>query len=492
MAPPPPPRRHSDPTHTNLTDTSHTVRRYSEIKNLPSKLDLRQELQNLNLNKQEYIGWLGNEFEETDEFEDHEQFKHNVLLQRSVSLDRGIDIFKYLQALGSDWSGSEIGSSWTVHSDEGDGLVFGQYKSFEDIPASLKVKSRRVSSDAYAAYGRNVALSVLKDSYKGMEMDGLSFTPQIKKLQRSFTFPDKLEDFIEAVKSSTENLNETSRHLLRCDSPSSSRTSDVSGRSGLLRMKTSHKSTSCRNSSDYLEVDRHRPTEDDDDRLEIRTLFYRSISMVANREDKEIEPTLNMRLKRIGVNEQSYQKSKKEINLRKDVLNKSNLSCESIAVKMIKPRPGIADTVNLGKPTQVQGIYDLNFDTGSTAIAKCSSMSDLRRVPKIVVTDYSGNYVANNENITEKSSKIVENVEISRCDCRICTDDVADEKGFVARKILGKLLMKIVSYREYGRKLTYWDENNNLNESEMYKCIMNVLKLMLGLWLRHLDHNNDP
>lgn len=496
MAPPPPPRRHSDPTHTNTTtntDTKEKTRRYSEYKNPKSKLDLRQELQNLNLNRQEFVGWLGNEFEEKEEFAyDHEQFKHEIRLQRSISLDGGIDVFNYLQTIGSDWSGSDVGSSWTVHSDERESIVFEQYRSFEDIPTSqIKVKSRRVSDTD--AFGHNLALSVLKDSYKGMDMGGGSFTPQIKKLQRSFTFPERLEDFIEAVRSSTENLNESRRDLSRVESPSSSIASDVS-RSGLERMKMLQRSLSFRNSADKFEVSKYGSF--DDNKLEVSIPFYRSISIDSNSLEKEMEPAKNMHQRRIGVTELSQQGNKKEVNLRKEVLIKRNLSdfksCETIAVKRVRSRRGSAEDADTRSPTLLKGCaVDFTGNVAETKkISKTSSPAvDLKSLslPRIVVSDHSVG-VANYENTPANSSKIV---EISRCDCRICTDDEGEDRSCFARKILGKLLLKMVSFMEYGRKLTYCDENNNLNNSEMYKCFIHVLKLMLGLWLRHLDHNND-
>lgn len=202
VAPPPPPRRHSVPTNTNTTTSKH--RRYSDYKNpKKSKLDLRQELVNLNLNNQEVNTWLGNEYDEKREF-DYEQFQNDIPLQRSVSLGGGIEIFKYLQTVGSDWSGSSVASSWTVDSDND--RMLEKCRSFEDIPASQNImKSRRASSDFDYSFNKNLGLSVLRTSYKDLQMETGSISPHIKKLQRMFSFRNTFENFKEI---SNESLND--------------------------------------------------------------------------------------------------------------------------------------------------------------------------------------------------------------------------------------------------------------------------------------------
>lgn len=151
---------------------------------------MRQELLNTDVDI-EFDGWLGNRFEETDS---RDRFPES-LLQRSVSLDRGIDIAKYLQTIGSDWSGSSVGSTWTVHSDRGS---VEHYRSFEDIPASQsRVRSRRASYDL-ASSGRSLALAMLRDSYKGIDMGSGSLSPQIKKLKWSFSYISSFDEFRDA------------------------------------------------------------------------------------------------------------------------------------------------------------------------------------------------------------------------------------------------------------------------------------------------------
>lgn len=479
MDPPPLPRRHSDPTHKSTPNHKH--RRYSEIKN--PKLDLRQELQNLNLNRQEFVGWLGNEFEDKDEDNYdpyHEQFTHDIPLQRSISLDGGTEIFKYLQTLGSDWSDTEVGSSWTIHSDERESLVFEQYRSYEDIPVSQIVINRRVSG--IDTFGRNLALSVLKDSYKGMDVCSGSISPQMKKLQRCFTFPGKLEEFKEAIRNSIEDIDEVFE-ATKTPSPKP----DFGSRSGLHRVRMLHRSLSFRNSTEDF------CNKADDTKLEVTVPFYRSISMDSTRQDKteEVVP----RQRRIGVIE--CQGIKKEVNLRKEVLLKGNLSeftsCDNISVKRLHTRRMSAGTES--------------FKDGVNGIGNISPLLKLKRafsntkpsiiVPTIVITDteYSVNVAKNKYSRTSSVENAISHtsnsVEIT-CDCRICTDETSGS-SFV-RKMLSNWFMKIVSGREIvrnsrkdGRRLTYRDENNN--DSDMYKCIMNVLKLLLGLWLRHLDHN---
>lgn len=464
--PPPLPRRHSDPTHTPAPNNKH--RRYSDVKN--PKPDLRQELQNLNLNKQEFDGWLGDEFKE--EFEPYpEQFTHDIPLQRSISLDGGVDIFNYLQNIGSDWSGTEVGSAWTIHSDERESLVFEQYRSFEDIPVSQPVKSRRVSD--IDTFRRNLALSVLKDSYKGIDT-GASISPQIKKLQRCFTFPDKLEEFKEAVKNSVENIDEVYQEpKAHLQIPSSK---EFGSRSGLHRVRMLHRSLSFRNSTEDF------CNKTDDVKLEDRAPFYRSIST-----DQRNESTSNAeslpRQRRIGV--ANVCQGMREVTLRKEVLLKRNMSefksCDNISVKRLHSRRLSVEpyVLNHSGIADISPLLKLNHPFSYTKPSI---------VPTIVITDADSTNVANKISKTsivsaDRTSKIVS----IRCDCRICTEEA---RGSFARKMLSKLFVKIASGRGMVRDRNdrrYQDENNN--DSDMYKCIMNVMKLLLGLWLRHLDHN---
>lgn len=443
VAPPPPPRRHSVPTTTTITPKH---RRYSDHKNPKSKLDLRQELINLNLNNQEVDTWLGNEFDEKDE--DDRFVSHDVTLQRSISLDGGIEVFNYLQTVGSDWSGSSVASSWTLHSDR-DRLI-EQYRSFEDIPASqIRMKSRRASSDFDSALGRSLAVSVLKDSYS-IDMGSGSISPQIKKLQRTFSFKNAFED-TKSVGNSTENLENT-----------------------------------------------------DGDR-DSKVGFYRN-TMFDTKPSQE-EGMERERQRKTGAHGILFFQT----NLRKEVLKRQNYlnvkSCENLSVPKLKARRGSTDDKNSVGYSQFNDNYNKIDNSRNTLnILKLKNFSRSSSVIEenqqaIVVTNYeSSSSVAKKENTSnvvdlsrncdcricrEDDSTDSNKTSIKNCDCKICRTNVGSTKTSYLNRILTKLFIKIVS----ARKLICWDENNNYNESEMYNCLMQVLKLLFGLWLRHFDHN---
>lgn len=461
-------------------------------------MDLRQELQDLNLNNQEVDKWLGAKFDEKDEFDNDPyevRFIHDIPLQRSVSLDCGIDIFNYLQTLGSDYSESIEGSTWTVQSDR-DSLVFERYRSFEDIPASqTKVKSRRVSEYDNAFFGRNLTLNVLKDSYKCLDSESGRPSPQVKKLQRSFTFTDFSVDFKEVGKGSNNDVvMELDTKMLEVREDSNEM---------FLPKAIGHISVSLRSSLENLKDKGSHliPGESDNDYLELRYPVYRSISVETKSQEKEDSAVIRQR--RVGVIDKSFV-NKKEMNLRKELLIKRNLteykSCENISM----PKGNIPRCRSLEMkresttPVQLRSSYNLNVDSDETSLLKlkrtysfASSIDRQRVVPTIIIsnTDECVDIV----NVAKIENSIATNtsnmLDISRnCDCRICTDVEVGKKCNI-RSVLSKLFVKIVSCREYSRKLTYWDENNNWSENEMYNCIMHILKLMLGLWLRHLNHS---
>ncbi|KAL4712393.1 hypothetical protein ACJJTC_001554 [Scirpophaga incertulas] len=173
VAPPPPPRRHSAPlAPPNTPETLYNpkCRRHSQTE-AQSKLDLRQELLNTNV---DFGSWLGNRYEVDNR--ERDIFEHDIPLQRSLSVDRGKDAFVYLHSLGSNWSGSFGTVSDDDFNDDGDGESQSAEddKSFEDVPASqYRLRSRRASSALEACFIRNMGLMVLKDSYKGIEVDSV-------------------------------------------------------------------------------------------------------------------------------------------------------------------------------------------------------------------------------------------------------------------------------------------------------------------------------
>ncbi|KAJ0173113.1 hypothetical protein K1T71_011289 [Dendrolimus kikuchii] len=436
--PPPPPRRHSDPTSKSTPALNHQpkLRRHSDIRNPKSKLDLRQELQNLNLNNNEVDKWLGTRFDEKDEFDYEVRFAHDIPLQRSISLDGGIDIFNYLQTLDSEWSAStDEGSVWTLDSDRG--LVFEQYRSFEDIPASqVKVKSRRVSEYDNAPLGRNLALNVLKDSYKCLDVESGSVSPQIKKLRRCFTFTDFSEDFKEAGKSVEDLENQDAKR------------NDNEDKEVFLPKGMRQRSFSVKNSLENLKdkYARKNSGQIDMDYLEVRFPVYRSISVESKSQERE--EALMTRQRRVGVYMHSYG-IKKEVNLRKEVLIKRNLkeckSCENIALqKGNESQLKSAEMKCMSTtPVQIRSSYNLNVGSDKSSSLKLKRTfsyvgptENNRVLPAIVISNTEE--VDSIDSVAKTENKIPTNtsnlVELSRsCDCRICTDVEVDRVYFFVK-----------------------------------------------------------
>ncbi|KPI98886.1 hypothetical protein RR46_10204 [Papilio xuthus] len=416
------------------------------------ELNLRLEL-SLNLNNAELDNWLGKFDEELDY-----RFNHDIPLQRSISLDGGIEIFNYLNTLGSDWSSA---SEWSLNSNDSDRML-EQYRSFEDVPASqYKMISRRASL-AMGNEEKNKALHVLR-SYKGVEMEKGGLSPQVKKLQKTFSF----KSFFDEVKESEKSFNEG-------------------------------------------EIE-------DDEMLEMRTPLSRSVSYESRtaKTDRNERSGNLLRQRRIGtVHNVWYEEAQKSRTLRKKVLMKRCTSHiqfktnEHLGQRIDDVRCGSVENVANLKPVPFIRFKDRYKDIDRTStfnIKKHNSDINFLPIPTIVVTD-TDSLVKDDKNIVSNTLKdmhlynslenVAKEVEIdnsdaveSICDCRICRDDEEDySKSYLSRK-LSKLFIKIVSLIEFGKKMTYWDENNNINEGEMFTCIMHVLKLMFGLWLRHFDHN---
>ncbi|XP_050677324.1 uncharacterized protein LOC126974010 isoform X1 [Leptidea sinapis] len=441
LALPPPPRRHSDPTDTDKhTNTPHNKRRrYSEVKQ--SQIDLRQELVNLNLNKLEVDNWLGSKFDEGDEdaeFELDFRFSHDIPLQRSISLDRGLDIVNYLQTLGSDWSLSEVTSSesfiWMVDS-ESNGLRFEQYRSFEDIPAPSKVKNRHVSLDVTnSMLGNSVALSVLRESYKGIEVDDTNLSPQIRKLQKTFSFKN-FDDYRDSTKTSAENLNFT-----------------------------------------Y------------DDTNVVKPPLYRNTSV--DKQDIPHDKVKTVRQRRFGVTANAWHQNS-YIDLRKEVLVRQNIkearSFNDLMENNTKSeRKTESDMKHMKLKLDSYNISSENISKLKRSFSKMAPKIIHGSKPAIVVENID-QFKTNNVEISNQVEYSPNLVEVAtHCDCRICCEK-ADQNSFFGDRIKC-LFIKIISFINYARK-SYWDENNNLNKSEMYTCIMQLLKFLFGLWLRHCGHN---
>ena len=325
-----------------------------------------------------------------------------------------------------------------------------RYRSFEDIPASpYKARSRRASFGVETFSERDLALAVLNESYKGLGVKSGSVSPQIRKLQRCFTFAGTFDSI---KNNSVENLVQKERPKLRLEIPNRRNSTSCPVSPEINRLRDFF-----RNSADDVETD---ISDDEDQGFEVQKPFYRSISVEWNQGEGS-----KVRQRRSGVQDMMT-------DLRRKVLIKQEFkSSEHLERNRASPELS-QSSKNLLKGSYVDRNSNFvklkrNFSPGNT--------NSNVIVPTIIISRAESRSVAKIKNTS---------VEISRnCDCRICKE--GDGRYFV-RSVLSKLFVKIVSCNS--RKL-YWDENNNLNDSEMYKCIMHVLKLMLGLWLRHLDHN---
>lgn len=489
MAPPPLPRRHSVPTNTKSTTTSKH-RRYSDYKNpKKSKLDLRQELINLNLNNQEVKTWLGNEYEEKQEFE-YEQFQYDIPLQRSVSLDGGIEIFKYLQTVGSDWSGSSVASSWSVDSDKD--RMLEKCKSFEDIPASQNIlKSRRASSDTDYTFNMSLGLSVLRTSYKDLEMESGSMSPRIKKLQRMFSFRNTFEDFKEI---SNESL---------CDGNLENKVPTYKDISFETKIEDDSKEKNIRRRKHGIQI--NMPYH-----MNLRKEVLKQNVIYASLQDLSVRKSEMKRRGSAG----NKPESRLGLTLLKDSYKGFEIDSGNISPRILKLKKSysiLSSDVNTSAITTASG-SNLKIEN-SVAKSKTANTSNLVEknadlveksslISELIVSN-SSSFSNESINLNSKSSNLVEIrtdvvvnttlkvartsnlVDVSRnCGCRICREEGNDETSFLRRII--KSFMKIL----YGsRKLMYWDENNNLNDSEMLACLIQVLKFLFGLWLRNLDHN---
>ncbi|CAK1541673.1 unnamed protein product [Leptosia nina] len=370
--------------------------------------------------------WLGKFEEKEDEIEEVDfRFSHDIPLQRSISLDRGLDIVNYLQALGSDWSESESSttSMWSLASAGRSDLRLEQYRSFEDIPAPPKTRNRHVSLDVTnSPLGNNLALSVLRESYKGVDVEKNSgnVSPQVKKLQKTFSFKN-FEDYKDSAKNSVENLEENNEGVGLRMSSCSARSADV-----------------------------------------------------------EIE-SRNVRQRRLGVTTNVWQQ-KSSSDLRRLVLIQQNLShvrsCDDIFEKNKKKPPRCSSSEMLGAqefvPLKVS--YENASDISNERKLKVSFSSLTRRFSKI-----------KDLKTLDTETPIFNFNVVENCNCQICCErDI--RKPFLGTSI-NKLFVKVVYYMECARQFTFWDENNNLTENEMCTCIMHLLRLLFGLWLRHLDHS---
>uniref|UniRef100_A0A1E1W6Q4 RH2 domain-containing protein n=1 Tax=Pectinophora gossypiella TaxID=13191 RepID=A0A1E1W6Q4_PECGO len=486
VAPPPAPRRHSLPPPA----APSKPRRYSDHrKPQASKLDLRQEL--LNLNDEEVTSWLG-DVDERDEVY-YGRFEHDIPVQKSISLDRGIEIFNYLQNVGSDWSDSSDASSWTVYSERE--RLIEQDRSFEDIPASQMLKSRRSSFDVYDSL-------TLTGSYRSIDEASSSDSPQIKKLQRNISFRISFEDF-KSVEDSNENLNASYRRVrVPLDRSISLESADTN------ENKEGNRSVRQRKFGIQSNIEYH---------LNLR-------KEVLKQNWYNFKSCENLSVKKVSKHRRGSADYKTENSLGFTLLKdsyKAEFSSGNISPAIIKLKKSFSfvNSPEISRNAPVITVTD--FDSPNSSIAKNASTSNLGVNTSSLVTQTSyfegnlftelkafelvddtlnfsvttsesevdaSNLGVNTSDLSVRSSSIVGSssslVDISStCNCRMCREG-EDRTPFLTRN-LTKIFMKIISRR----KLICSDENNNLNEGEMYSCVMQVLKLLFGLWLRHLDHN---
>lgn len=421
--------------------------RYWDTRNPQSKLDLRQELLNTDLDNKEWDTWLGKN-EENDELlitSRRDRFVHDILLKRSLSLDGGIDIIDYLQTISSDWSGSSLASSWTVYSDSPSRIE--HYKRFGNVPASQYVmKSRRAFSDIDSAFfARSLALSVLRSSYREIDTGHSSMGSQIKKLREIYSLNDSFDDLVVLNK------------IEECEQQD---TGEIEVTKPFYRRKSSESANNKTSDSDREDNKRYGP---------------RRIS-IASKLSHQGSNTADDGLKRkVFMKRNSCHFDRCENILRLDYRKSRRWSTECGTESMSRHMYR-EDSSN---DIKTSGNRKLDRAISLQAAVECN-----RQVVSMVSTTQVGDSSeAKYERLDTNASTLVDLSK--KCDCRICLEEESEAKKSLVSRVLNSLFLKIVS----SRNLTYSDENNNMNEREMYDCFVHVLKLMLGLWLRHLDHN---
>ncbi|CAG5022886.1 unnamed protein product [Parnassius apollo] len=374
-------------------------------------------------------------------------------MQRSISLDGGIEIFKHMNPLRSDWSNSS--SSWTLYSGENESRILEQCGSFEDVPVSqIKVKSR-LASLATQNEGNVLALNV-PNSYKGVEAESGNLSRQVKKIQKTFSFKNFLDEVKESDKTTDESLElQEGMQTVKKDKQ--------------MERPSGQKSTGPTQKL-YYEAARNVDTD-----LRKKVLIKRSMSNIQLKSWEELAENTNNVLSR---SLKSLVESKETTFVHRD---ESDISKDSILdIPGLQRNYETRSNLNNKKlivPTIV--VTDTNFVDNE--VSNIDPRDDIC-VDKLVIGDS-----IKKRDISVDPFNVIEAESV--CNCRICSEDEEDDSKSFLRNKLSKLFMKIVSFIEFGKKLTSWDENNNIREGEMYNCIMHVLKLMFGLWLRHLDHN---
>ncbi|XP_072934360.1 uncharacterized protein [Epargyreus clarus] len=396
------------------------------------------------------------------------------------------------------------------------------FKNFDDVRESGKS-----SAEDLREYGDTdefqIKMPVIR-KYMSSEDNSENelMSPLKNRLKTTFTFTT-YDDVRDSDRSSMENLDEMGNSYER---RMPMRRRRVGINSGNLLSPLRKRTFSFKSNDDVRELDKSSvenldDTGSDTPNLKNNVPITKTISFEDQRDrpdDRKVE-TKGPRQRRVGVIAspplqnllEIREESSKKPDLRKEILIRQNLShfksCEELITRkkgkvprsgsvetVLEPIPSTSGIIKKGKDQSSNISSNIrklkrNFKEGT---ARTFTETKERVLPTIVISDADSpvveSIIVKDENITPTNASNIVNLS-STCDCRICSEDEIEDGMSFLRRNLKNLFIKIVSCRDYGRKLTYWDENNNLDENEMYNCVMHVLKLMFGLWLRHLDHN---
>lgn len=234
--------------------------------------------------------------------------------------------------------------------------------------------------------------------------------------------------------------------------------------------------------------------------------MYRNISVVQTNNDDNKEVNQSPRQRKLGIplhRNLSFDGLKKpEVNLRKEILKQTLPDFKSCENLLLQNNPKIfcresTDNAPKAVPLRLTLLKDsyqglesgnanisLNIRRLKKNLSFVSPVDARDDAPKNVIPDVDRRKNdAKYEIVSTNTSNVV---DISRnCDCRICSEEEREDTRSIWRRIFCKLFMKTVSTDD---RKAYSDENNNLDEGQMYKCVLHTLKLLFGLWLRHLDH----
>ncbi|GBP13998.1 RILP-like protein homolog [Eumeta japonica] len=462
---PPPPRARPRLPRPHPRTRNASTRRCSDSE---APLDLRRELQaelDLRESNLEIACWLGNKYYSRDiieydsdnpKIDDDDDDDYYVPLQRSLSLDRGLQVSKCLQTLGSQLSIRGCGSTWTVYSD---GMVV----------------ANRFSDDAYSSYANLPALPKIVLSLEGSYQD--------------LTSP--LYGSGDAIDVNTDDsiLDEQSslgrRHLTVTEG---NRDAPVSPNRSFTRS---------------LSFD---PKKDNASNLGLDMLRNQYLNIMKNKEFSQqqfkaqnSEQPLHRNLSYRDINMK---------DLRKEVLLKKSMSvfksCESLAPLpkgSSRRKPTDLPTLSLLKDSY-KGI---EFESGNISpnVIKLKRNFSFRDItdfkerlgletaiskdPAIRTGDI---YPKTDPAVATDSSIMNIDVAYMDCDCGICSKSSNDEKKpSVIQHFIRSLVHRVINNKLLSG--VKHDENNNCSIMEILSKLLQILKLVLGIWLRVRMHQID-